>query len=70
MYVFYLYNNNFIPEKICERQAASALVMVENTCKQQEALMATSMVGGVFFLTRGQHFTADDGWIALEMKER
>jgi hypothetical protein len=61
----------FIPEKIRERQAASAPVTVENTREQQEALARTSMAGGVFFLTGGQHLTADDGWIASsEMKER
>jgi hypothetical protein len=60
----------FIPEKICERQAASAPVTVKNTHKQQEALARTSMVGGVFLLMGGQHLTANDGWITMEMKER
>jgi hypothetical protein len=60
----------FIPEKICERQAVLAPVTVENTHEQQEALTATSTVGGIFFLTGGQHLTADDGWIALEMKKQ
>ncbi len=60
----------FILEKIWERQAASAPVMVENICKQQEALARTSTAGGVFFLMGGQHLTADDGWIASEMKEQ
>ncbi len=59
----------FIPEKVWERQAASAPVTVENTRKQQETLARTSTAGGVFFLTGGQHLTADDGWIASEMKE-
>ncbi len=51
----------FIPEKIWERQATSAPVMVENTRKQQEALARSSTAGGVFFLMGGQHLTADDG---------
>ncbi len=57
----------FIPEKIWERQAASAPVTVENTRTQQEALARTSTVGGIFFLMGGQHLTVDDGWIASEI---
>jgi hypothetical protein len=60
----------FISEKIWERQAASAPVTVANTREQQEVLARMSTAGGVFFLTGGQHLTADDGWIASEMKER
>ncbi len=59
----------FLWEKICESQATSAPVTVTNTRKRQEALVATSMVGSIFFLMEGQHLTAYDGWIALEMKE-
>ncbi len=60
----------FIPEKIWERQAASAPVTVENTRERQEVLARTSTADGIFFLTGGQHLTADDGWIVSEMKER
>ncbi len=55
--------------EIWERQAASAPVTVENTCGQQEALARMSTAGGVFFLTGGQHLTANDGWITSEMNE-
>jgi hypothetical protein len=40
--------------------------MVANTREGQEALVAKSTTGGVFFLMGGQHLTADD----VEMKER
>jgi hypothetical protein len=59
-----------IPEKICERRAALAPVTVKKTRKQQEVLVATSMAGGIIFLTGEQHLTVDDGWIALESKEQ
>jgi hypothetical protein len=43
----------FIPEKIWERQATLAPVMVKNTRKRQKALARMSTAGGVFFLTGG-----------------
>jgi hypothetical protein len=43
----------FIPKKIWERQAASAPVTVENTCKQQEGI-GKDEYGGRSFLFDGR----------------
>jgi hypothetical protein len=57
----------FCPDKICQWQAQEP-VTVELTAEQQVALAAAKTCGKRLFVTgRGQHLTADDGFITAEM---
>ena len=61
----------FRPDKIWQRQAAVALVMVAQTQERQEALVAANTAGKRFFaMGGGTHLTKDDFLMGQEIAHR